>query len=84
MDKRAKFKEEDIFFHKDKNLWLYVDAIDFIENAKEFLYTFKVLKTTNDKTDNGEWKRYYESKIVEQCVLISRKDTAKVMYGNVL
>lgn len=78
---KPKFKVQDILFQKEQGVWLFVDAVEYIEKKREFLYTLKVLLPHVNRMENDEWKKYYESKIVEQCGLVAKRDAAEALYG---
>lgn len=80
-NRKAKFKVQDLFFHKEQGIWLFVDAIEFIKQKDKFLYTLRVLLPHENRMDNDEWKKYYEDKLVEQCGLVAKRDTAEALYG---
>ena len=83
MKKCNKYSIRDIFYHKEKDIFMMVDAIDFIPR-RGVLYTLKVLKETSAPEKlklEDNWKKYYEEKLEDKCVLLHNQQNVRTMYG---
>jgi hypothetical protein len=83
MSKLPKFSVLDVFYHKEKNILLMVDDIQNVQN-RGYLYTLKVLKNTYPETTlklEDDWKKYYEEKLEDNCVVVARKQNLETLYA---
>jgi len=72
---KAKFKKNDVIFLEDKSKAAIIDSKDYIQ-GRGWLYALKVVGK------EGQWKRYYENRIVEECSKVKNDKAVKVLYGN--
>lgn len=75
---KSKFKVGDKFFHPTQDLFVIIDDTSFYP-GKGWLYTLKCYNPGTKKTEF--WKRYYETKIINELSQIKVVNTAKVLYG---
>lgn len=83
--RKAKFKKNDVFFHPEQKLFVMIDDVQFFDKTnkngdKGWLYTLKCFK--HEKDEAKPWKRYYESRIINELLPLKSSNTMKVLYGD--
>lgn len=74
MKQKAKYKKNDVLLLENKNKAAVVDSKTYIE-GKGYLYALKVVG------EDGNYKRYYEDRINEECSKLKNDKAVKVLYG---
>jgi hypothetical protein len=74
------FKENDKFFHPEKNIFVVVDAIDYYPSKGGFLYTLKCFN--HDNVETKPWKRYYESRVINELLPLKPNNVTKITLGD--
>lgn len=72
---KAKYRKNDVILLEDKVKAAVVDSKEYIQ-GKGWLYALKVVGT------DGQWKRYYESRIDSECSKVKNDKAVKVLYGS--
>lgn len=75
---KPKFKKDQMFFHPEQKVFVAIDGMSFYE-GKGYLYSLRVYN--HDKTQSSPWKRYYESKIIQELTPLKETKAVKVLYG---
>ncbi len=77
MAKKSKFKAKinDVFMHKEEKKAFVVDDVG--SYPKGHLYTLK--EVSNNK--EVSYKRYYEEKLLDNCIKVKNTKATKVLYG---
>lgn len=76
---KPKFKKGQTFWHAGQNVFIMIDAMEYYE-GKGWLYNLKCYKHEHD-SEKKPWKRYYESKMLEELTPLKTNNSVKVLYG---
>jgi hypothetical protein len=76
---KPKFKKNETFWHPEQKVFVIVDGMDYFE-GKGWLYNLKCFKHEND--EKIPWKRYYESRVMNELVQLKTNNAVKILYGN--
>ncbi len=83
--KKAMFKKGDTFFHPTQRMFVIIDDKQYFENTNEkgdkgWLYTLKCFEHKGDTPK--PWKRYYETRIINELQPLKKTKAVKVLYGD--
>lgn len=73
---KPKAKVNDVFVHEEQKKAYIVDSVDYYKD-KGHLYTLRSVGNSNET----EYKRYYESKLLDTCSKAKNTKATKVLYG---
>lgn len=72
---KPKAKVNDVFMHTTEKKMFIIDSVDTYPKGN--LYTMREVSSNNDVN----YKRYYENKLMDQCVKAKNTKAVKVLYG---
>lgn len=75
MANKPKAKVNDVFVHTESKKLFIVDSISNYPKGR--LYTMKEVSPSSDV----EYKRYYETRLLEKCTKTKTNKAVKVLYG---
>ena len=83
--KKAMFKRGDTFFHPEQRMFVMIDDMQYMDSPgkdgqKGWLYNLKCFQHKNDLPK--PWKRYYETRIINELQPLKKTKAVKVLYGD--